>query len=85
MVPSVFMDSSLLMAIAKIYDPKVSVVIRIDGECLITISPEEIRDFFGLEPLSDYHIPIELQELEKEYLSKKDKIRQGALRAHRHN
>ena len=49
---------------------------------LVTISPNEIREFFRLEPLTDYHVPINLQELEKEYMAKKDVIRGGALKAH---
>lgn len=81
-VPNVFMDVDLLMTITKSYDPTIKVVRRIDGECLITISPKEIREVFGLGPLSDYHIPIDLKGLEKEYLSRRDMIRQGALRAH---
>lgn len=81
-VPNVFMDFDLLEAITKKYYLEIRVVRRLDGECLVTISPKEIWEVFGLKPLSKYHIPIDLQELEKEYLSKKDKVRQGALRAH---
>jgi hypothetical protein len=32
---------------------------REDGECLIKITPEEIREVFGLEPLTDYHEVID--------------------------
>ena len=42
-VPSVFMDYDLLEAVAKNYDQATRVVRRIDGEILITISPEEIN------------------------------------------
>ena len=42
---------------------------------LVIISPEEIREVVGLEPLIDYHVPINLQELEKEYMSKRNVIR----------
>ena len=34
-VPSVFMDSDLLMAITQNYDPTAKIVRRIDGECLV--------------------------------------------------
>lgn len=81
-VPSVFMDFDLLKAVAKNYDQAVRVVRRVDGVPLLTISPEEIQEVFGLEPLTDYHVPIDLQGLEREYMSKKDAISQGALRAH---
>ena len=81
-VPSVFMDYDLLEAIAKKYDQAIRVIRRTDGMPLISISPEEIREVFQLEPLSDYHVPINLVELENEYKAKKDEIRKGALRAH---
>lgn len=35
-----------------------------------------------MEPLSNYHEIIDLPGMENEYLSKKDQVRQGALRAH---
>ena len=41
-VPNVFMDSNLLMDIAKIYHPTIRVVRRMDGECLIKIIPTKI-------------------------------------------
>ena len=66
MVPSVFMDYDLLEAIAKNYDQTIRVVRRIDGVPLIKISPDEIREVFRLEPLADFHVPINLQESEKE-------------------
>ena len=52
---------------------------NIDGVPLIRISPKEIREVFRLEPLTEYHVPINLQELEEEYREKKDIIRGGAL------
>ena len=64
-IPNVFMDFDLFMTIAKNYDPIIRVVRKKDGECLITISPEKIQEVFGLEPLLDYHTPIDLQGLEK--------------------
>ena len=76
------MDYDLLEADAKNYDQAIRVVRRVDGEPLVTITPKEIQEVFGLEPLIDYHLPINLQELEKEYMSKRDVIRWGALRAH---
>lgn len=81
-VPSVFMDCDLLEAIAKKYGQAIWVVRRTNGMPLISISSEEIREVFKLEPLSDYHVPISLPELENEYKEKKDEIRKGALRAH---
>ena len=81
-VPSVFMDYDLLEAVEKIYDQATRVVRRVDGEILVTISPEEIRIVFRLEPLTGYHVPINLIDLEKEYMSKKDVVRKGALKAH---
>ena len=54
-VPSVVMD----------YDRATRVVRRIDGEILITISLEEIREAFHLAPLTMYHVPINLKYLEK--------------------
>ena len=81
-VPSVFMDFDLLEAIAKNYDQATKVVRRMDSEVLITISPEEIREVFSLGPLTRYHVPINLIELEKEYMSKRDVVRQGAPKAH---
>ena len=79
MVPSVFMDYDLLEAIAINYDQAIRVVRRTDGVPLIRISPEEIREVFCLEPLTDFHVPINLQDLENEYKEKKDVIRGGAL------
>ena len=81
-VPSVFMDYDLLEAIAKSYDQATRAVRRVDGEILISISPEEIRKVFCLGPLTRYHVPIDLTDLENEYMLKKDVIRQGALKAH---
>ena len=81
-VPSVFMDYDLLEAISKNYDQAIRVVRRKDGMPLVSINPEEIREVFHLEPLSDYHVSINLPELEKEYIMKKDIIRGGALRTH---
>ena len=81
-VPSVFMDYDLLEAVVKNYDQATRVVRRVDGEILITISPEESREVFRLGPLTRYHVPIDLTDLEKEYMSKKDVVRQGALKAH---
>ena len=48
MVPSVFMDYDLLEAIAKNYDQTLRVVRRADGENLIIINPEAIREVFSL-------------------------------------
>lgn len=48
----------------------------------MSISAKEIWKVFSLEPLSDYHIPTDLPTLEKEYLSKKDTVRQGAMRTY---
>ena len=81
-VPSVFMDYDLLEAIAKSYDQATRVVRRADAEILISISPEEIRKVFCLGPLTKYHVPIDLIDLENEYMSKKDVIRHGAPKAH---
>ena len=75
MVPSVFMDYDLLEAMEKIYDQASRVVRRIDGEILSTISPEEIREVSHLGPRANYHVPIDLKGLEKEYMSKKDAVR----------
>ena len=50
------MDYDLLEAIAKNYDQAIRVVRRKDGVPLISISLEEIRKVFHLEPLSDYHV-----------------------------
>ena len=77
-----FMDYDLLEAIARNYDQEIRVVRRTDGVPLVTISPDEIREVFRLKPLIDYHVPINLQELEKEYMEKKDVIRGGALKVH---
>ena len=76
------MDYDLLESIAKNYDQAIRVVRRKDGVPLISISPEEIRKVFHLEPLSNYHVQINLPELENEYKAKKDVIRGGVLRAH---
>ena len=59
-VPSVFMDYDLLEAIAKNYDQTLRVIRRDDGEILITISPEEIREVFNLGPFTRHHVPIDL-------------------------
>ena len=53
MVPSVFMDYDLLEAMEKNYDQAIRVVRRIDGEILITIILEEIREVFNLGPLTN--------------------------------
>ncbi len=63
-VPSVLMGYDLLEAMAKSYDQATRVVRRVDGEILITISPEEIREVFHLGPLTRYHVPINLTDLE---------------------
>lgn len=76
------MDYDLLEAIAKNYDQAIRVVRRKDGVPLVLITPEEIREAFHLEPLLDYHVQINMLELENEYKSKKDVIRGGALRPH---
>ena len=68
-VPSVFMDYDLLEAMEKSYDQATRVVRRTDGEFLITISPEEIREVFCLMSLTKYHVPINLKDLEKECIS----------------
>ena len=73
-VSSIFMDFDLLETIAKNYDQANRIIRRTDGLPLVTINPKEIRELFGLEPLIDYHVPINLQELEKEYMSKRDVI-----------
>lgn len=66
---------------AKNYDQATRVVRRIDGEIIITINPKEIREVFRLGPLTRYHVPINLKDLKEEYMSKKDIVRQGALKA----
>lgn len=76
------MDYNLIQAIANKYDQAIRLVRRNDGMPLNLVSPEEIREVFHLEPLSDYHVPINLPELENEYSAKKDVIRTGALRAY---
>ena len=76
------MDYDFLEAISKNYDQAIRVVRRKDGVPLVLITPEEIREVFHLEPLSNYHVPINLLELENEYKEKKNVIRGGALRAH---
>lgn len=65
-VPGVFMDSNLLIAISKNYDPITRIVRRLDGEPLIRINAEEIQEVFSLEPVTNYHEPIDFQGLEKE-------------------
>ena len=77
-----FMDYYLLEAIVKNYGQAIRVVIRANGVPLITISLDEIREVFCLEPLFDYHIPINFQDLENEYKAKKDLIRGRVLKAH---
>ena len=72
----------MLEDIAKNYNQAIRVVRRNDGVPLVSISPEEIREVFHLEPLLDFDVPINLLELEKEYKVKRDIIRGGALRAH---
>lgn len=59
-VPSVFMDYGLLQAISNKCDQAIRVVRRNDGMPLILVSPEEIREVFYLEPLSGYHVSINL-------------------------
>ena len=59
------MDYDILEAIAKNYDSTIRVEKRVDDENLVIINPKEIREVFGLEPLTEYHVPIDLQELEK--------------------
>ena len=54
------MDYDLLEFISNKYDQVIRVVRRVDGVPLISISLEEIREVFRLEPLSDYHVPINL-------------------------
>ena len=81
-VPSVFLDYDLLEVVEKNYDQDIRVVRRTNGEILIAISLEEIKEVFGLGPLTNYHVPIELKGLEKEYMSKKDIVRQGAQKEH---
>ena len=76
------MDYDLLEAIAKNYDQAIRVVRRKDGVPLVSITPEEIREVFHLEPLSDYHVQINLLKLDNGYKAKKAVIRGGALRAH---
>ena len=76
------MDYDLLEAIVKSYDQTTREVRRADGEILVSISPEEIREVFCLGPLTRSHVPIDLTNLENEYMSKQDAIRQGALKAH---
>ena len=76
------MDYDLLEAVAKNYDQDFKVVRRVDGVPLLTVSPKEILDIFGIELLIDYHVPIDLRGLEKEYMLEKDNIRKGVLRAH---
>ena len=41
-----------------------------------------MREVFRLEPLTKYHVPINLKDLEKEYIFKKDIVREDALKAH---
>ncbi len=55
---------------------------RDDGVPLVSISLEEIREVFHLEPLSDYHVPINFPELKNEYKARRDVVRGVALRAH---
>ena len=81
-VPSVVMDYDLFEAIANKYDQAIRVIRRTDGMPLISISPEKIREVFHLEAFSNYHVPINLLELENEYKVKKHEIRRGALKAH---
>ena len=49
---------------------------------LIRINPKEIREVFCLEPLIDFHVPNNLQDLEDDYNAKKHTIRKGALQEH---
>lgn len=76
------MDLYLLTTIVLNYDPLARIVRRVDGECLIKNYVEEIREVFGLEPVIDYHEIIDFRGLEKEYFSRKDQVKQGALRGH---
>ena len=58
-IPRVFMDSDLLIAISQNYDPVARIVRIIDGECLMKITIEEIHEFFGKEPTTYYHEVID--------------------------
>lgn len=76
------MDVDLLKTIIQNNDLVAIVVRRLDEEYLMSISSKEIQKFFSLEPFLHYHIPIDLLGPKKKYSLKKDKVKQGALRAH---
>lgn len=63
------MDSDLLTSIALMYDPITRTIRGINKECLVTITPEEIQEVFGMDHASQYHEVIDFHGLENKYQS----------------
>ena len=51
----VFVDLDLLTTISQNYDLVAKMVRRVDGQCLVKITMEEIQEVFGMIPTIDYH------------------------------
>ena len=57
------MDLDLLTLVSRMHDPVTKCVRGINGDCLIKIMPEEIREVFGMDPFSEYNEAIDFWEL----------------------
>ena len=66
-VPNVFLDVDLLLAVAARYDPVTRVIRDNDGEVLLNVNADVIRRVFDLSENGSLLVQIDLEEMKQEY------------------
>ena len=81
-VPSIFWDVDLLVALAKRYDPITRIVSNFTGDCLFVVSPSLIKEVFGLSKNNTLLEKIDLSQLQSAYKAQALYLRAGPLKEH---
>lgn len=79
---NVFPDIDLLRAVATRYDPVTRVIRDNDGRALLSINREEFWQVFDLSEPSMFLVPIDLEEMKREYGKLKSLFRVKLLPPH---
>ena len=66
-VPNVFLDVDLLLAVATRYDPVTRVIRDNDGEVLLNVNADVIQRVFDLSENGSLLVQIDLEEMKQEY------------------
>ena len=81
-VPSIFWDVDLLVALAKRYDPITRIVSNFTGDRLFAVSPSLIKEVFGLSKNNTLLKKIDLSQLQSAYEAQALYLRAGPLKEH---